>query len=104
MIVLLAVLALTVTTAFAGGADDLLGDHAPVCYRVESFVGTGYFELRCDDAGKDIINVTVKTMSKYEVNWDSDFAVIRVYPADRHASAFWTVVDKAGNIVSGRLP
>lgn len=104
LLVLLAVMALSANTVLAGDAQGLLTEHPPVCYRVESFVPTGYFELRCDDAGKDIINVAIKTEGKYELTWDYANVNLRFYPANRHDFAYWTVQDKAGNLVSGRLP
>jgi hypothetical protein len=78
-------------------------EHPPVCYRVEYFVG-GIYELQCFDDGKDIIEVQVKTDSKYELIWNNENVTIRVFTDRRNASTSWSVRDKMGSVVTGTLP
>jgi hypothetical protein len=108
VIVMLAVIALSVNVALAAGSGKTApppdpNAHPPVCYKVESFA-PGVAELQCYDNGKDIVNFSVKTNMKYDLNWDSAGATLRVYPGDRNAVAYWFVSDKDGNTASGQLP
>lgn len=106
VIVMLAMIALSVNTALAGSFDRATPpteEHPPVCHKVNSYV-SGVYQLECFDEGKDIVNVSVKSESKYELNWDSASVTLMVYPANRTAVTFWIVQDKAGNVTSGRLP
>jgi hypothetical protein len=113
VIVMMAVIALSVSTAFAAdfnssslGTDpgpDPGPPHAPVCYKVESFAPTGFAELQCSDAGKDISNVNIKSNAKYSLEWNEDSVTLRLFTDNRNAVAYWSVFDKAGNVTSGTL-
>jgi len=106
VVIMIAVIALSVNTALAAGSGKTAPvpeNHAPVCYRVESFA-PGVAELQCYDAGKDIVNVGVKSNVRYELTWDNETVTLRIYPTTRDAIAMWFVQDKAGDVTSGRLP
>jgi len=100
VIVMLAVIALSVNTVLAGNFDrstPFPEEHPPVCHTY------GYI-LECTDAGEDIVNVSVKTVTKYDLDWDSAHVYLRIYPQNFNDVAYWVVEDKAGSVVSGRLP
>ena len=106
VIIMVAVVAFSVNTALAVGSDrpaPVPENHAPVCYKVETFA-PGVAELQCYDTGKDIANVSVKTNVKYELTWDSETVTLIVYAGEKGAVAMWVVQDKAGNTTFGRLP
>lgn len=107
VIIMIAVIALSVNTALAAGSGKTspspLPDHAPLCYKVNSFA-PGVAELQCSDTGKDIVNVSVKTNAKYDLIWDDESVTLRVYVDTRDAVAIWFVQDKVGNVTTGRLP
>lgn len=106
-LVMIAVIALSVNTALAGGIErnkfsPSPPSHAPVCYKVESFVPAP-LELNCYDTGKDIIGVNVMTNMKYEVEWNADYVVIRFFNTDKEGSAIYSIRDKAGNVTTGTI-
>ena len=100
---------LSASTALAGNdghktaPTPVPNEHAPVCYKVES-PNSRILELSCYDSGKDIIDVQIKSDSRYELIWDSESVTFIVYPVNRTAFASWYVRDKAGSEVTGTLP
>jgi hypothetical protein len=105
VIVMLAVIALSVNTALAAGsgkaAPTPTSIHPPVCTQFSSME---YYQLSCNDRGKDISDVKVITEQNYELSWDHQTVTLRVYWGNQSEGGTWTVSDKAGNVVSGKLP
>jgi len=105
LLVVIMVLAASATTVLAENDRPLPpNQHAPVCSQVPYF-GGGVYELRCTDAGKDIMDVWVRTTLKYDLQWDEQNVTLKVFAIDeKPIYTYWTVRDKDGAVVSGRLP
>jgi len=108
VIVMMAFMVLSVSTVLAGDFDSSTAsseEHPPVCVKGEMPPDAGPWVLmECTDAGEDISNVSVKANTKYELEWNAAHVVLWVYADDFTDVAFWVVEDKAGSVVSGRLP
>lgn len=106
VMVMVAVIALSVNTVLAGDFDKTApqSPHPPVCVKSQSFVPGGPAILECYDNGHDIVNVAVKSNSKYELQWNESRVMLRLLSTNDDTFAYFEIRDKAGAFVSGRLP
>ena len=81
-------------------------EHPPSCFIVPHIV-PGTFELNCLDTGKDIVDVQISYGGKYDLLWNNEVVILKVYydVKDRltggNESISWMVCDKQGNMVHG---
>lgn len=100
VIVVVAIVALSASSVLArdlGRFDPPGEEHPPIC------TSKGYV-LECYDVGMDITVVQVESFSEYDLDWDAEHVILRVYPENFSDVAYWFVQDGAGSAVSGRLP
>lgn len=106
VMMMVAVVALSVNTVLAGDFDKTApqSPHPPVCVKSQSYVPGGPALLECLDSGHDIVNVSVKSNSKYELNWNESEVRLQLLATNDDTFAYYVIRDKAGAVVSGRLP